>query len=120
MTRAFVLLIFLLPASVFGQRDIPMPPYTVPGPDDAVLAGNKLPRTITCKDRIRVYLQGDRNEVQVQGDCGPVRIRGNGNFVWIEQETQIAVEGDNNVIYIRRSTTRVSSHGTGNRFELRR
>ncbi len=103
-----------------AQREVPMPAYTSPGPADAVIAGNKLPRTITCHDRIHVYVEGDRNEVQVNGECGPLRIRGNGNFVWVDQETQIAVEGDNNVVYIHTSTTRVSTHGNGNRFELRR
>lgn len=103
-----------------AQRDIPMPAYVAPGPADAVIAGNKLPRTITCRDRITVYVQGDRNEVQVSGACGLIRIRGNGNFVWSDHETRVAVEGDNNVVYIHTSTTRVSSQGNGNRFELRR
>ena len=56
----------------------------------------------------------------MHGGCALVRIQGNGNFVWIDRETQVVVEGNDNVVYIHTSTTRVSSRGNGNRFELRR
>ena len=97
-----------------------MPEFAPPGPNDAVLAGDKLSENVTCRDRIHVYVRGERNEVQVHGTCGLVRIQGNHNFLWIDAETRVAVEGDSNIVYVRTSTTRVSSRGNGNRFELRR
>ncbi|MGI4758361.1 MAG: DUF3060 domain-containing protein [Janthinobacterium lividum] len=103
-----------------AQREVPMPAYVPPGPPDAIVSGDRLPRTITCHDRIRVYIQGTANEVQIYGDCGQVRVRGDRNFVWLDRDAQIAVEGDNNLVYIRTPTARVSSRGSGNRFELRR
>ena len=51
----------------------------------------------------------------MHGQCALVRIQGNGNFVWIDRETQVAVEGNDNVVYIYTSTTRVRQPGNGNR-----
>lgn len=108
------------PGYAGAQREVPMPAAVQPTETDAVIAGNALPRTLTCTDRVRVFVQGNRNEVQLYGSCGPVRVVGDGNYVWLDREGSVAVQGSNNVVFIRTSTTRVSSQGSGNRFELRR
>ncbi|MGI4853411.1 MAG: DUF3060 domain-containing protein [Janthinobacterium lividum] len=117
---SFGALSFLLCGVCFAQREVPMPAYISPSPIDAVVSGDRLSRTITCRDRVPVYVHGAGNEVQLYGDCGIVRILGSRNFVWMDREAQVVVNGADNMIYIRTSTTKISVHGSGNRFELRR
>lgn len=111
---------FVVHAACIAQREIAMPPYVPPTPTDAVIRGDRQAQTITCRDRVPVYVQGTGNEVQLYGECGVVRILGSHNFVWIDHEAQVTVDGADNMIYIRTSTTKISVHGSGNRFELRR
>lgn len=120
MHRAVSAVVLFCSLHVRAQREVPAPNFVPPAPNDAVIAGDKLSRNVTCIDSIHVYVQGQRNEVQVHGQCALVRIQGNRNFVWIDREAQVAVEGNDNMVYIHSSTTRVSSRGNGNRFELRR
>ncbi len=108
--------LLLAPAALHAQREVPPADYVQPGPKDVVIAGNKLQQTVQC-DGNSVYIQGERNEVQINGRCENIRVQGNGNYAWVQRNTVVNVEGNENTLFFTNPDTRYSNRGNGNRYE---
>ncbi len=114
--------LFFLGAVVpsFAQREVPPQEFAQPGPKDIVIGGNALAKDVTCVNGNAVYIEGQHNEVQIHGACSLVRVQGNQNYVWVDRETYVPVEGNDNTVFVTNTKTRYSSRGNNNRFEKAR
>lgn len=109
-------LFLVLCRAASAQVHVEPPRYIEPQPNDIVLGGNQLRRTVTC-DGNAVYVQGQENQVEVKGSCLFVRVQGNRNTVIVNRATTVPVEGNENRIYLGDLKTKVSERGERNRFE---
>lgn len=109
-------LFLVLCRAASAQVHVEPPRYIEPQPNDIVLGGNQLRRTVTC-DGNAVYVQGQENQVEVKVSCLFVRVQGNRNTVIVNRATTVPVEGNENRIYLGDLKTKVSERGERNRFE---
>jgi hypothetical protein len=119
--RAPLLLAALIvaPASLHAQREVAPTDYKQPTDRDIVIRGNEQPKSVAC-DNNSVYIEGEHNEVQVTGHCGLIRIQGNRNYLWVEHNTVVHVEGNDNLLFFKDTETRYSNRGNNNRYERAR
>lgn len=114
--RTLLLASLALTITAAAQQQVPHTDYVQPRSTDIVLAGNRIKQdNVVCKGN-GVYVQGQENHIGIHGNCEFVRVQGNLNTVWVEHETTVAVEGNENTTYFSDSKTRVSARGNGNQF----
>ena len=102
-----------------AQRRIDPPSYEQPRQTDINLGGNNQHQTITCQHGNAVSIQGQSNAIDVKDQCRFVRIQGNRNHVFVEANSPVHVEGNENFIEVTNPDTPFSERGEHNRVERR-
>jgi|GEM_PF-6914552 len=101
-----------------AQRQVAPPKIAPPTDQDIVIAADGKADHVTCTGVNSVFIRGQHNEVQVYGRCRFVLVQGNENHIWVDQDSLVSVEGNDNTIFVSNPQTSYANKGNNNRYEL--